>query len=591
MGKDHDFFAVRKDGTEFPVEIDLNPIAKDGETSVLCSIVDITERKRIERESLKVAQMKSEFLANMSHEIRTPMNVIIVMSRLLLETDLTAGQTECADTIREGAESLLGIINGVLDFSRLEAGKLRPDAEDFGIDSIAQDTVEFFSQSAIEKGLELNCIVDSDIPAWANGDKGRLRQILTNLIGNALKFTEAGEVSLHVSLAPPRDGRSIINFEVRDTGIGILPEAQGQMFEAFTQADGSTTRKYGGSGLGLSISKRLAEMMEGDISLESEFGKGSKFLLHLPFGPPLSPAPPAIDAEQNLAGTRVLVVDNVKSSRSIVERYMESWAMKPDSAENGLDAISRIRDAVSSGQPYGLVVMDCGLPGLSGIEVARIVASDSRISATPLILLTSYADRNEMKAGTLRPGKDAGIETYLVKPVRKQPLRRAIVKVLDCRNEEKARKEKIQAEKAEAVAVRPLNRTTRLLLVEDNLLNQKLLVFLLEKEGYICDIASNGVEGVAKFAQQSYPLVLMDCSMPLMDGFEAAGAIRRHEQPHRTPIIALTAHAHPRDRERCLSAGMDDYISKPIYAAQLIDTIRRWLPAAITSPVSTSGDN
>jgi len=289
-------------------------------------------------------------------------------------------------------------------------------------------------------------------------------------------------------------------------------------------------------------------------------------------------------------GTRVLVVDSVESSRTVVAQYMESWAMKPDSAESGLEAISRIRDAVSAGQPYGLVVMDCGLPGLSGIDVARILASDPRISATPLILLTSYADRNDMKAGKLRPGNDADIGAYLVKPVRKQPLRRAIVKVLDSRNEEKARAGKARVEKAEAVAVEPLTPSTRLLLVEDNLLNQKLLVFLLEKEGYLCDIASNGVEGVAKFALQSYPLVLMDCSMPLMDGFEAAGAIRRQEQPHRTPIIALTAHALPRDKERCLAAGMDDYISKPIDAVHLMDTIRRWLPADATASVSICGE-
>ena len=573
-GSGLDLFGVRKDSSEFPVEIELNSIEADGETSLLCSVVDITERKRTERKILQVAQLKSEFLANMSHDIRTPMNVIIGMSGLLLDTELTQDQADYTQTIRKGAESLLGIINEVLDFSKLEAGRLEPHPEDFSIDSVAEDTAEFFSQQALQKGLELTCFMASDVPTWARGDRGRLRQILTNLIGNALKFTEQGEVSLHVSLVEQNAGKSVIRFEVCDTGIGIAPEVQERLFQAFTQADGSTTRKYGGSGLGLAISKRLAEMMGGNIYVESELGRGSRFCLQLPYDALQAPKPLESDSTHELTGMRVLVVDDMESNRTIVEQYLGSWEMKADSAENGLQAITKIREAARSGEPYDLVVLDCGMPGMSGIDVARLFTADHKIAATPLIMLTSYDDRHELKAA-----KNVDIRALLTKPVRKQMLRKAIIKAV-------APKPSVpvavggQVERPKPPKTPILQPRGMLLLVEDNEDNQKLAVRLLAKHGFDCDIASNGLEAVTKFAEQSYSMVLMDCQMPVMDGFAATIAMRKEEQrrPRRTAIIAMTAHALREDREKCLSSGMDDYLSKPINEHHLVAAIRRWLP-------------
>jgi two-component system sensor histidine kinase/response regulator len=560
MGSGRDLFAMRKDGSEFPVEVGLNPIRSDGEVSVLCSIVDITERKRSEARILEAARLKSEFLANMSHEIRTPMNVLVGMSGLLLDTQLTADQKDYAETIRKGAESLLVVINDILDFSKLEADKLDIDPVDFQVDAVAEDTVEFFAEQARQKRLNLACTVAPDVPARLCGDGGRVRQILINLIGNAIKFAETGEVSLRVTLAGKREGKTVIRFEVRDTGIGISPAVQKRLFQAFTQADGSTTRKYGGTGLGLAICRRLVELMGGTIGVESELGEGSCFWFELGFDAPQQPAGPENDRVAELAGKRVLMVNGAESTFTPVKQYLASWQMSADFAASGDQALAMVSDAAASGAPYALAVLDHETPGIDSVVFADRLKSEL---STPVIVLTPSLEGGE-------GSRYGGGVSVLAKPVRKLQMRKAIVRLLASPT---------PPEKA-PIPAPAATRVARLLLVEDNLDNQRLAVRLLGKHGYECDVASNGLEAVMMCKRGRYPLVLMDCLMPEMDGFQATAAIRLQEpRSRRTPIVAITAHATAGVRASCLEAGMDDYLAKPINEAELIRTIERWLSA------------
>ncbi|MGA2711960.1 MAG: response regulator [Bryobacteraceae bacterium] len=573
MGAGRDLSAVRKDGSEFPVEIGLNPIQTDGDISVLCSIVDITERRRAESRILEATRLKSEFLANMSHEIRTPMNVLVGMSGLLLETDLTPDQRDQAETIRKGAESLLVVINDSLDFSKMEAGKLEIDRADFAVDTVVEDVSSFLSQQSGRKGLELTCFVAPDVPSYLYGDGGRVRQVLTNLVANAVKFTEQGEVNVRVLMAGQSENVTTLRFEVQDTGIGILAEVQRRLFQAFTQADGSTTRRYGGTGLGLAICKRLVEMMGGSIGIDSDFGKGSTFWFQIPFERPREVRAADTEFAPNFAGVRVLVVDDNETNRAILKQQLESWDMKPELAANALQAVTIIRESAISGCPLGLVVLDYGMPGMNGIDVARIVRADSNIASTPLMMLTSYSERREAEAA-----RDVGISIYLTKPARRHQLHRAIAAILKQSSEAAG-----NSLPARAAALR---KGPKLLLVEDNVDNQKLTTRLLRKYGYDCDVAANGNQALAIISKCDYPLVLMDCQMPEMDGFQATAAIREREgKSRRTPIVAMTAHALPGDRERCLRAGMDDYIPKPVNEGLLLRTIERWVPI-LDEPVS-----
>jgi CheY-like chemotaxis protein len=407
-----------------------------------------------------------------------------------------------------------------------------------------------------------------------------VRQVLTNLVGNAVKFTERGEVNLSVTVAGREEDLTILRFEVHDTGIGILPEVQSRLFQAFTQADGSTTRRYGGTGLGLAISKRLVELMGGSIGIESTFGSGSTFWFRIAFGKARECARPDVDFPTGFAGVRALIVDDNESSRAVLKQKLEQWGMKPQLAGNALEGVIAIRSAAISGQPLGLVLLDYAMPGLNGIDVVRIVRSDSSIAATPIVMLRSHGERNEAEAAP-----ELGIDYYLVKPPREHQLRRAIATVL---------KQLVPSHgpsPAAAPVSSPSRRDIRLLLVEDHAANQNLMTRILRKFGYDCDVASNGNQALTMTSGRDYPVVLMDCQMPEMDGFQATAAIREREGNLRhTPIIATTAHALAGDREKCLKAGMDDYVSKPVNEEILRRTLDRWMLSTEepASPVATS---
>jgi len=584
MGAGGNLFGLRKGGSEFPVEIGLKPVHAAGDVAILASIVDITERKRYEEKILEATRLKSQFLANMSHEIRTPMNVLIGMTGLLLDTELSAEQRDLTETTNRAATSLLSVINDILDFSKIEAGKMDISTVDFSVDRLIEDTVEQLAEQAARKGLELTCFISPDVPATLHGDSARLGQVITNLLGNAVKFTSQGEVN--VVVRPQKsadDAKIVLRVEVRDTGIGIPPKVQANLFHAFTQADGSTSRKYGGSGLGLAICKKLVELMGGEIGLESDAGKGTTFWVALPLELPRETAPPLLEAAVNLQGLKVLAVDDLETNRLIIQKQLASFGMQCTVASNALEAIMMMREAVRVGEPVDLVILDHGMPGMTGIDVARIVHADPSIAATPMIMLTSYGSTAQ---GFRQQANEVGIGICLTKPLRKSQLRQSVARAV---GRSVPVLPPVVAQAGERVPL-PVGGCGRLLLVEDNSDNQKLALRLIGKWGYECDVASNGLEALTALAAFDYPLVLMDCQMPEMDGLQATAAIRLREGTSRhTTIIAMTANAIEGDRQVCLDAGMDDYVSKPIDPARLILVIERWLRAG--SPSNRKEEN
>jgi len=578
----------RKDRSVMDVELHaLGLMVKGKVEGTLYIYQDISVRKRAEEEMQRAKEAaeisnraKSEFLANMSHEIRTPMNGIIGMTDLALETNLTSEQREYLKTVKLSADSLLTIINDILDFSKIEARKVELDLEDFNLRDGLESTLKTLALRADEKGLELLCEIAPSVPDIVRGDFNRLRQVVVNLLGNAIKFTEAGEVALCVHVESEDSQGRVLHFEVSDTGIGITPEKQRLIFQPFTQADTSTTRKYGGTGLGLSISKRLVELMDGKLWVESDLGRGTVF--HFTARLMIAERPIAVETiapPEALRGVKVLIVDDNRTNRRILEAMLRRWEMNSTSVESGEEALAKLCSAQDDGVPFGLILTDMHMPKMDGFDLIERIRQKPGLFAATIMMLTSAGHR-----GDGARCQKLGVAAYLLKPIRQSELGVAIARVLGTRAKEGPIPlvTRYSLEDARNPAA-----SLRVLVAEDNPVNQLLASRLLEKRGHRVVLASNGREALELLASDSYDLVLMDLQMPEMDGLEVTRALRQKEvvksDGSHQPVIALTAHAMRGDQERCREAGMDGYLTKPIRPQELDAVLEKYVALRISA--------
>ena len=583
----YDARAMTRSGTPIDIQVAVAPLLDDGNECIGSIAVarDVTQHKRSE-EALRLAReaaeaanhAKSSFLARMSHEIRTPMNGVLGMTELLLETGLTSTQRKYAETVQRSGKNLLGIINDLLDFSKIEAGKLELENEDMDLRRTIEDIVELLAERAHAKGLDLACSIPPNLLTQVRGDALRLGQVLTNLVGNAIKFTEEGSIVIRAASLEETPSRVTIRFEVTDTGVGISREAQSRVFDEFAQADGSTTRKHGGSGLGLAISKQLVEMMGGAIHVESELGAGSTFWFTADFEKQ-AVQPPA-DARSVpiglLTGVRALIVESSALNRGILQQQMSTWEMTIRAAETPKQAIDLLAQAAARSVPFDVALVDVGLPGMDALQLARAIRARPDIAKVRLVMLTRrHADS--------RAAREAGFHACLVKPVRQTMLYECLVNVMAGRAPEAVAVPAVSAPVARA----PSGIRGHILVVEDNVINQQVALGILQIQGYKVSVANNGKEALESYAQGAFDLILMDCHMPEMDGFEATAEIRRREQAsgsRRVPVVALTANAMAQDREECLNAGMDDHVAKPFSMQTMQEMLDRWMPQAPAAP-------
>lgn len=598
---------LRKDGAVIPVSVTISPIREGGTLRGVASIArDITLRRAAEKElqaareaALESSRLKSEFLATMSHEIRTPMNGVVGLTALLLETPLDQTQKQYAQGVKGAGEALLSLINDILDFSKLEAGKVDLDVRPFDPGVLVEEVAGLLTEPAHAKNLELMAYCEADVPARLQGDSGRIRQILLNLASNAVKFTAAGEVSIRVTTETPgaQPGSTVtVTFEVRDTGIGIDPSHHARLFDSFSQADASTTRRYGGTGLGLAICRRLTGAMDGDIGLDSAPGEGSTFWFRIP----MAVAPPSTDpapAVGFLTGLRVLVVDDNAANRLVLESQLRGWKLQPESVPDAPAAMARAHKAAAAGEPFHLAVLDLCMPDIDGLELARELKAHAALADIELIMLTSTMQVNAAEIA------DAGVREWLTKPVRSSEFYNRLVRLMSTSEHhaqapsatrsgrpsyaesspEPSPETSFESSPASSSESSPGSSRGRILVVEDNEVNQLVARATVTKFGYAVDVVADGAEAVAATARTRYAAVLMDCHMPVMDGFEATCVIRQRDgEADHLPIIAMTAGALDGDRERCLAAGMDDYLAKPVDNAELEALLARWVPERAT---------